>query len=124
MGKIRFAFHFALAVAFLGFAVDAVYCSTLIVGPGEAYQNIQNAVDAASDWDEIVVTEGVYTENVNVDKPLALRTEFMGGDAVVVADSPSDHVFEILSDNVSIEGFTIYGSTQDSAGIFVNHHDY
>ena len=95
----------------------------------KASTTIQAAVDAASDGDTIMVGSysdggdhgtGAYTENVDVDKKLTIQSESGYDYTEVVAADPDTHVFSVTADNVTINGFTIYGATgSDQAGIYL-----
>ena len=99
---------------------SAAYSATLYVGAGQSYTTIQDAVNAASAGDVIIVKDGTYTENVNVNKQLTIQSENGYNTTIVVAVSPSDHVFEVTADYVTIEGFTTYGATNSGkAGIYL-----
>ncbi len=52
--------------------------SVLVVGGSSTYTSIQAAIDAASDGDVIVVLDGVYTENLTVDKAVSIITSNAG----------------------------------------------
>lgn len=93
------------------------------------YAKIQWAVDNASIDDTIIVRDGTYTENVDVDKRLTIRSENGAGNCIVNAANPCDHVFELLVDSVIINGFTVRNATGDMitwkiAGILVTHSDH
>ncbi|PKP59793.1 hypothetical protein CVT91_06160 [Candidatus Atribacteria bacterium HGW-Atribacteria-1] len=75
------------------------------------YSTIQAAVDAASPGDTIIVRDGTYTENVNVNKDhLTIRSENGAEVTVVQAANSDDHVFEVTADYVNISMFTISGA--------------
>jgi RHS repeat-associated protein len=76
------------------------------------YLTIQQAVDNATAGDTIIVRDGVYTENVNVDKRLTIQSENGSDSTIVQAADINDHVFEITADSVNISGFTV----KDAAG--------
>ncbi|WP_210409067.1 NosD domain-containing protein, partial [Methanococcoides sp. AM1] len=80
---------------------------------------IQDAVDAATNGDTIIVYPGVYTENVDVYKKLTIISESGNPDYTIVqAASSNDHVFHVTADNVTINGFTATGVTgDDKSGI-------
>ncbi|RJS84156.1 DUF3160 domain-containing protein, partial [Methanophagales archaeon] len=88
---------------------------------------IQEAVDAASPGNTIIVKDGTYTENIKVNKSLTIRSE-NGSDFTIIRSATSDmwgHVFEIdEADHVTISGFTVEGATGTfAAGILViSHH--
>jgi len=73
------------------------------------YTKIQWAVDNASAGDTIVVRDGVYVENVNVDKSLTIKSENGSANCIVQSANPDDHVFEVTADYVNISGFTVTG---------------
>jgi parallel beta-helix repeat protein len=83
---------------------------TYIVGDS-TYTSIQAAVDDASDGDEIIVKPGEYVENISVGKPLTIRSESGYTSTTVVAKNSDNRVFQITSDSVTIQGFSLYGST-------------
>ena len=122
----------AIFFAFLVFALVLVAFpaqadpAELHVGPGYPYSTIQDAVNAASPGDTIIVhetgTEPDYTENVDVTKSVTIR-EADGEDVSVKASDSNDHVFDIQADNVTIRGFDIYGATGSGyAGIYIGNH--
>ena len=83
---------------------------TIIVGPG-GHQTIQQGMRAASDGDEVVVSPGVYNENISYDgKAIAVRSTDgpevttiagVGGSSAVV------RCFINEGDEASLEGFTV-----------------
>jgi len=82
------------------------------------YEKIQWAVDNASVGDTIIVRDGVYVENIDINKPhLTIKSENGSANCIVMADDLYDCVFEITADNVNISGFTIKGAEEDYAGI-------
>ena len=84
------------------------------------YTKIQWAVDDASAGDTIIVRDGVYIENININKPhLTIKSENGSANCVVRAASSNDHVFYVTADNVYISGFTVTGATYPKAGIYL-----
>jgi len=86
------------------------------------YSTIQAAVDAASPGDTIIVRDGTYTENVNVNKDhLTIKSENGAEKTIVQATNPDDHVFEVTADYVNIRGFTIVKEVEGyyKAGIYL-----
>lgn len=89
----------------------------LLVGNG-GFDTIQDAVDAASDGDVVLVSAGTYTENVTVDKELTIKgaNAGIGGTETRGTESTIEGVVTLASDNVTIDGFAIDGGgTQGSA---------
>jgi len=96
-----------------GFVKDLVGAvTTWYVNPGES---IQAAVDAASPGDTIIVRDGIYIENVNVNKSLTIQSENGAATTVVQAADLTGHVFQVLADHVAISGFTVRIELNDPA---------
>ncbi|UYZ40467.1 MAG: right-handed parallel beta-helix repeat-containing protein [Candidatus Methanospirare jalkutatii] len=76
------------------------------------YAKIQWAVDNATDEDTIIVRDGIYVENIDINKPnLTIKSENGSANCIVRAANPYDHVFNVTADNVTIKGFTVTGAT-------------
>jgi parallel beta-helix repeat protein len=89
------------------------------------YPTIQQAVNAANSGDMIIVRDGIYTENINVNKPLTIRSEDGAENCIIHAANSNDHVFEVTADYVNISGFTVEGATGSvKAGISLNNANY
>ncbi len=80
---------------------------TWYVLPGES---IQAAVNTANPDDTIVVRDGTYLENVDVNKRLTIRSENGFASTIIQAAKSYDPVFEITADYVTICGFTVEGA--------------
>jgi parallel beta-helix repeat protein len=85
------------------------------------YPTIQDAVDNADPSDTIIVRDGTYTENVDVDKGhLTIRSENGADYTIVAAVNTNDHVFNVTTDYVNISGFTVERATEGrSSGIYL-----
>ena len=80
--------------------------------PDADFTRIQHAVDAASPGDTIIVKDGIYTENVDVNKDhLTIRSESGAKSTIVQAADSDDHVFEVTADCVEIRKFTVRRAT-------------
>ncbi|WP_321431227.1 NosD domain-containing protein [uncultured Methanolobus sp.] len=93
--------------------------ATIYVGSsGCDYTTIQAAVSAVSNGDTIIVTDGTYTENVEVTKEVTIRSQNGAASTVMQASYDTDHVFYVTANNVTINGFNITGASSSSyAGI-------
>ena len=114
MSITRLLITFMSILVVSGFAVSNVYGETTITVDdrgGANYTSIQDAVNNANAGDTILVYSGTYTENVNVAKPLTIKSESGNpDDTSVQAADPNDHVFYATADNVTISGFRVTGA--------------
>ncbi len=89
----------------LGRSYDGV-----IVVPDD-YPSIQDAINHANPGDTILVRDGVYKENVKVNKSnLVIKSENGPDVTIVEADNSYEPVFYVTVDNIEIHGFTIRDS--------------
>ncbi|MFC1937297.1 NosD domain-containing protein [Chloroflexota bacterium] len=114
---------FILVLTLFAFPAPAS-AAELHAGSGQTYETISDAVAAASGGDTIIVHDGTYNENIYIaaDSGLAgltIRSE-NGYATTTVYSSSGSCVFDIRVDNVTIDGFSIYGATtSELAGIFL-----
>jgi parallel beta-helix repeat protein len=89
---------------------------------GAMYASIQDAIDNASAGDTIIVYEGIYYENVDVNKQLTVRSFSENPDDTIVqtAISCDDHIFDVSADYVNISGFTVKETNNCKTGIYLN----
>jgi parallel beta-helix repeat protein len=90
---------------------------------GNPWGTIQYAVDSAgvSDGDTIIVRDGTYNENVDVNKRLTIQSENGAATTIVQTPDPDEDVFTVAADEVNISGFTVTGATGvGRAGIYLN----
>jgi len=66
------------------------------------YEKIQWAVDNASAGDTIIVRDGIYSESVNVNKQLSIKSENGSENCIIYYRG-----IELNADGILIEGFTI-----------------
>ncbi|WP_160174956.1 NosD domain-containing protein [Methanococcoides methylutens] len=86
-------------------------------GQDADFTSIKDAVAAAMDNDTLTVYPGTYTENIVVDKELMIISQSLNpDDTIVQAENPSDAVFYVTANNVTIKGFNVTGAT-DNFGI-------
>ena len=73
-----------LAAALICGTVSNVQAAILKVGPGWTYADIQSAIDAAADNDEIWVEQGTYALSamITVDKKLGIYGGFSGSETL------------------------------------------
>lgn len=110
------------------------------VGPAQnfgfdSFATIQGGVDGVATNGTVIVYAGTYSELVQVDKTVSLLGAQAGVDARTRTAVPEsivgsgDGAFQILANNVKIDGFTVQGVTNDpsmapftglGAGIWTN----
>lgn len=83
-------------------------------GPGN-YSSIQDAVDAAGVGDTIIVHNGIYYENLVLNKSITIVGEDRFN-TIIDGNGVGDAVF-ILADNVCIRNFTIKNKGASGTGI-------
>ena len=113
----------ALAVLFFTAVIPAGVSAATIYVPEGGNQTIQQAVNNASGGDTIIVRDGTYNENVDVNVyNLTIRSENGSTNCIVTASNPNDHVFEVKwTEYVNITGFTLKNAIGDErAGISLN----
>ena len=102
-------------VLLLLLSLGPVYSITLHVGVGQTYTTISDAVIASTAEDTIIVHDGIYIENVDIDKSITL--ESLNGYETTFVTPPIDweDIFDVTADNVTIDGFSFYGCLYGNA---------
>lgn len=77
---------------------------------GAEFQRLQDAIDSEPSCDIIIVKDGTYVENVDINRSLTIQSENGPNLTTVQAADPNDCVFEITADYVNIIGFTVTGA--------------
>ncbi len=111
---------FMILTAFALFSISIVSANTWYV---EENESIQAAVNSATAGDTIIVGDGTYAENVDVDKRLTIKSENGSASTIVKAANSGGHVFEITTDYVNISGLTVKGATS-GVGIHLHSIDH
>ena len=91
-----------------------------MLGVQTAIKRIQDAVNAATPGDAVIVAPGTYVENVFVNKPLTIRSSDGAASTIVQAAAVNDNVFSLTGADVRISGFTIVG-LHGSSGVGIDH---
>ncbi len=99
----------AALLAVMAFATDGVEGRTIIVDDdgGADYEKIQDAINASEDGDTVRVWEGVYYENVVVNKSINLIGN--ESESTTINGSRSKDVVRITADWVNLSGFSVTG---------------
>jgi nitrous oxidase accessory protein len=85
------------------------------------FTRIQDAIDNATAGDTIIVLDGKYVENINVDKSLTILSVNGADLTIIQAANLSDYVFEVRANYVTISGFTVRNATLKS-GIYLQRY--
>ena len=123
--KLSIVFAVILILSLVGFlpsngVLDTVSAENISV-PGD-YNSIQLAVDNAAAGDTIIVSEGNYIENIEISKPLEIKSEGEYENCIIEASDKNKPVLLISTNDVKIDGFTIKNSSTD-AGISIINSD-
>jgi parallel beta-helix repeat protein len=113
----------AIAIGILLTLFFLVSSCTATIHVPDNYETIQAAVEAASHGDTIIVRDGMYIENIEVNKSLTIRSENGSDSTFVWAKYPGYDVFSVTADHVAISGFTAEGAI-GAAGISLFYADY
>jgi len=90
------------------------------VGPGQTYTKIQDALNAANEWDEIIVHPDTYSAATNGesfplvvnDDNLVIRSTDGAASTIIDAGGAQTNILEIVNrDNVDVDGFTLTDAT-------------
>ncbi|MCK4313508.1 right-handed parallel beta-helix repeat-containing protein, partial [Candidatus Bathyarchaeota archaeon] len=87
----------------------------------EDYETIQRAINDASVGDVIYVGNGLYNENVVVNKTLSLIGENRFN--TIIDGGDSGNILLITADNVTVTGFTLQNSglVLTVGGVYIDH---
>ncbi|UGV41783.1 hypothetical protein J7W08_05780 [Methanococcoides orientis] len=116
--KKSYIFRNSIVLLILLSCIGTVSAATITVGDnGQNFTTISDAVFNASSGDTILVSDGIYTENIDVNKALTIISE--NGSTTTVIQSSVGSAFNVNNiNNVTICGFNITGATNsDMAGI-------
>ncbi len=106
--KAKFIIVFLVTVLFFSLThIENVCGERLFVNNTSDYSSIQSAIDNASDGDTILVLQGVYYENIIINKSVNLRGT--NKDKVIV-DGQGDNVIFISANNVTVSNLTVQNS--------------
>jgi len=83
------------------------------------YIKIQDAIDNSSDYDKIIIFDGIYKENLLINKKIQLKG--FGYSNTIIDGQFNNNVIRIISDSVIIENLSIInsGGIKDNAGIYL-----
>lgn len=105
-------------VLILASSISMASATQITVGKDLGNATINAAIANASDGDIILVKDGVYSENVVVDKQVTIISENGSANTIVQSALSNAAVFRISADDVQISGFNITGATNYN-GIFI-----
>ena len=100
----------------------ATWKSKIVKRVPARFSTIQSAIDAASAGDTVLVADGTYTENLDIDKDIVIISE-NGAEKTIIDGGKIPHVIGFGSSTTRdcvLDGFTVTnGGGDDAGGIFV-----
>ena len=109
------------SVSTTAFDIQSVRAVTIRVP--DDYLTIQEAIDAASPGETIIVSGGFYSEGeIEIYKPLTLIANgevIVDGELVYLPWDPGQAVFLVTANDVTIKGFTVVNTWSGEAGILL-----
>lgn len=118
--KARIGVKILLAVLSILIISNSVSAPPTVIYVPDDYDSIQSAISNATSGSTIIVRDGTYTENINVDTSLIIKSENGSDNCIIQASHRNDHVFEITANNTTISEFTLKGATGDKrAGVYL-----
>lgn len=80
---------------------------------------IQSKIDSAKPGDIIIIEDGIYNENVKVNKQLTIRSRNGYDKTIIQAAISGAPIFDVTTDYVNISGFTVKGA-KTNTGIYLH----
>ncbi len=116
-----FLFFSLVSTLIVQFSVQSVSADQKTIVVPDEYSTITEAVTNASPGDTVFVKNGVYHENVRIDKPLLVVGEDNEKTAVIGEGNVNDgNVFILAAKNVTVEGFTIKSADYSTPKQYAN----
>ncbi|WP_135611799.1 PGF-pre-PGF domain-containing protein [Methanococcoides sp. AM1] len=120
--KVALMLFVVLMTSIFTFAGTASASTHYVNASGEAnFTTIQAAINAADTYDTIIVLDGIYYENVEVNNSVSLFAA--ADDALIISNSSDASVINVTADDVIIDGFNVDANNTSSSGIFVLEAD-
>ncbi len=92
--------------------IPVAYAADLTVAPsGAEFTSIQAAIDWAFPGDTITVNSGIYNEEIQIDKQIALVGIDSGGGMPVIDTEGKGNAIEVRVDGCTVQGFAIRNSS-------------
>ncbi|MFP3909761.1 MAG: NosD domain-containing protein [Archaeoglobaceae archaeon] len=108
----------SLIVVFYLTGLLTVSASSIFVP--ENYTTIQQGVDNANPGDAVIVGDGTYEENIEVNKRLTIESRNGSANCVIRAKGTDSHVLKVTADHVNVSGFSLTGTTRfEKAGVYL-----
>lgn len=119
--SVLFLFFSLVGTLIVQFSVQSVSADQKTIVVPDEYFTITEAVANASPGDTVFVRNGVYHENVRIDKPLLVVGEDNEKTAVIGEGNVNDgNVFILAAKNVTVEGFTIKSADYSTPKQYAN----
>jgi len=99
-----------MEIELTGVGLDVIYVP-------DDFTTIGEAVDFASDGNTIIVRDGTYNENIEIDKSLTIQSENGPDSTEIKAANLNYDVFEVSAGTLTLSGLSITGSNSDGISV-------
>lgn len=110
--KVKYVIGGVAIVGLIGILALVADASANTIYVPDDQLSIQDAIDSAGAGDTIIVRDGIYYENVYVNKRLTIQSENGSTNCIVNASGSYDYAFAVDVDYANISGFTIENATE------------
>ena len=87
----------------------------VLAGSAGAY-SIQGQIDTASEGDTIILNEGTFFENININKSISI----IGNSTTIISQNGSLPVINVMADDVLIQAIYVDAYNLSTSGIYAN----
>ncbi|MBL7066898.1 MAG: right-handed parallel beta-helix repeat-containing protein [Candidatus Marinimicrobia bacterium] len=91
----------------------ADFDDSVIIVPDD-YSSIQTAIDSSDNGYTIIIKDGTYTENLDINKSLTIKSENGPNQTTIQAANSNDYIFYIYADSITITGIKITGTNSSA----------
>jgi len=87
--------------------INPSYSKEIIIP--DDFPTIQSGINASSDGDKIIVKDGLYKENIIINKEISVTSVNGYTNTIIEANNEQNNIVSIIKNNVTFQGFSISG---------------